>query len=399
MMETMGSSLRPARVLLLIETSRIYGRHLIEGIGRYAREIGQWSLIFEERGVEELVTGKLGSWKADGVISRLRDPRAARRLEQSGIPFVELHGDPRTCRPHVTVDEKAVASMAADHLIGLGLCHFGFFSRRSEWWLEVRRDEFVRHLSRRGHVCSVLSSPSPKSGNPGLLRRAQRDLDAWLRSLPKPAGILCATDLEALAVLEACRREGISVPDQLAVLGVDNDSAICSVAWPRLSSIDLDARRIGYEASALLSRFMSGSSRRGRTLLIPPREVVARESTDVLAFADPQVIRAVRLIRQFAFGGIRLNHVSDQTTGCRRTLERRFRACTGRTLKQEMTRVRIDQARMLLTRGEIPIKRVARLCGFGSLHYFSRVFKNETGTTPARFRSKTRSYATDDPEK
>jgi LacI family transcriptional regulator len=383
--------LRPIRVLLLVETSRAYGRHLIEGIGRYAREDGQWSLIFEERGVEELMDGELGKGKADGVISRLKNPQAARRLQRSGIPFVELHGDPKTIQPHITVDESAVAHMAAEHFLHLGLKTLGFFSRRDDWWLQHRRNEFVARAASLGFACEVLSSPQPQSKKAAAAHQAQRELDAWLRSIPKPIGILCATDLEALALLEACRRESLSVPDQVAVLGVDNDSAICSVAWPRLSSIDLDAQRIGYEASALLARFMGGAVPDGKTLLIPPKEVVARESTDVLAIADTEVVKAVRLIRQFACKGIAVSHVADRLAMCRRTLERRFKDCLGYTIKEEITRVRIEHAKMLLRSGQTPIKRVSHLCGFSSQHYFTRAFASRTGKTPARFRIGARS--------
>lgn len=385
----MKKKLHVPRILLLIETSRVYGRQLVEGIGRYAREHGPWSIHFEERGVHELSVRALSKLRVDGVISRIRDPGAARRLQATGLPFVELHGDPKTCKTHVTVDEDAVARMAAEHLLDRGLKNLGFFSRRNEWWLQIRRKAFIDHLKRLGYPCSTYAAPA-------RLRRTddesiqQSDLIKWLHSLPKPAGILCATDMEALTLLEACREAGIAVPDQIAVLGVDNDSVICSVAWPRLSSVDLDAQRVGYESAALLARILASGIKPNTTILVPPREVVVRESTDVLAIADAQVVQAARLIRQFACKGIDVSHVADHILMCRRTLERRFKACVGRTLKEEILRVKIGQAKMLLAQSDYPLKRISDMSGFKSLHYFARAFRRETGSTPGRFRSKNR---------
>jgi LacI family transcriptional regulator len=386
----MKRKLQVPRILLLIETSRIYGRQLVEGIGRYAHEHGPWSFHFEERGVHELSVRALSRLKVDGVISRLRDPGAARKLQATGLPFVELHGNPKTCKTHVTVDEDAVARMAAEHLLDRGLKNLAFFSRRNEWWLQLRRKAFIDHLQRLGYPCSTYAASTRSAAGNDIRPEQQAELVSWLQALPKPAGILCATDLEALNLLETCRRAAIAVPDQVAVLGVDNDSVICSVAWPRLSSIDLDALRVGYESAALLGRIMTSGTTPNTAILVPPKEVVVRESTDVLAIADPQVVQAARLIRQFACKGIDVSHVADHVVMCRRTLERRFKASVGRTLKEEILRVKIGQAKMLLSQSDYPLKRISDMSGFKSLHYFARAFRRETGLTPGRFRQKTR---------
>ncbi len=385
----MKRKLQVPRILLLIETSRVYGRQLVEGIGRYSREHGPWSFHFEERGVHELSLRALSKLKVDGVISRIRDPSAARKLQATGLPFVELHGNPKTCKTHVTVDEDAVARMAAEHLLDRGLKNLGFFSRRNEWWLQIRRAAFVEHLRRLGYPCTSYAAPVRLQKNNDESAR-HSDLVKWLNALPKPAGILCATDMEALTLLETCRKAGIAIPDQVAILGVDNDSVICSVAWPRLSSIDLDARRVGYESAALLARIMDSGTTPNTTILVPPKEVVIRESTDVLAIADAQVVQAARLIRQFACKGIDVSHVADHILMCRRTLERRFKACVGRTLKEEILRVKLGQAKILLSQSDYPLKRISDMSGFKSLHYFARAFRRETGTTPGRFREKNR---------
>jgi len=175
----------------------------------------------------------------------------------------------------------------------------------------------------------------------------------------------------------------------LAPYGLFNPR-ICSVAWPCLSSIDLDAQRIGYESAAFLARMMANGRKRNVTIRVAPKEVLVRESTDVLAIADSQIAKAVRLIRQFACKGLAVEHVSDHVGMCRRTLERRFKACMGCTLNEELLRVKMEQAQRLLSQSNYPMKRISNLSGFGSLPCFTRAFRRETGETPGHYRRRTR---------
>jgi len=377
-------------ILLLIETSRAYGRQLVKGIGRYARERGPWSFHFEERGIHDLSVQQLDLWQMDGVISRVRDPVVARRLRATRLPLVELHGNPAVREIDITIDEAALARLAADHLMSRGLVRFGFFAHHNDWWLQPRRQAFVAEIQRRKYFCDSFQPVRPLSTGGGISSWFQSEILRWLKSLPKPCGILCATDLDAQLLLEICRQNEIGVPDQIAVLGVDNDSVICSVTWPPLSSVDLDAQRVGYEAAALLARLMAGRSKPRNPLLLAPSRVAVRASTDVLAIADPVVVQSVRFIRLFACKGINVGHVADHLVLSRRTLERRFRASLNCTLNEEILRVKIDQAKMLLTQNNYPTKRISSLSGFGSLHYFARAFARITGETPGQYRLRTR---------
>ena len=387
----MKRNLQIPRVLVLIETSRNFGRLLLEGVGRYSREYGHWSFYIKEQGLDELSRRKMDRRKIDGVISRLRNSQAARRLQATGLPFVEVLGNPITGQPHVAVAEDALARMAACHLLERGLKHLGFFAeRKNEWWCERRHRAFVTQVARSGHACTVYEAPPSSTWSVSDRLRRQRSIVQWLKSLPKPSGVLCATDMDALALLEICRQIGIAVPDQIAVLGVDNDSVLCSLAWPRLSSIELDGQRMGYEAATLLARMMGGKSLPTLPILVPPTQIVARESTDVLTIADAKVVQALRLIRQFACQGIDVSYVADHIAMSRRMLERRFRAGLGRTLNEEILRVKMDQAKMLLSQSDYPAKRIGSMCGFGSLHYFARAFRRETGETPGHYRQRTR---------
>ena len=377
-------------ILLLIETSRAYGRQLVKGIGRYAREHGPWSFHFEERGVHELSVPQLDWRQIDGVISRVRDPSVARRLRNTGLPLIELHGNSASRDIDITIDETVLAVLAADHLMSRGLTCFGFFAQRNDWWLQSRRQAFVTEIQRRKHFCDTFQPDRPLSTTGEIPASFQPDILRWLKSLPKPCGILCATDFDAQLLLEICRQNEMGVPDQIAVLGVDNDSVICSVTWPQLSSIDLDAQRVGYEAAAMLAQMMAGRSKPRNPLLIAPSRVVVRKSTDVLAIADPIAVQAARFIRLFACKGINVGNVADHLVLSRRTLERRFRASLNCTLNEEILRVKIDHAKMLLTQNNYPTKRISSLSGFGSLHYFTRAFSRITGETPGQYRLRTR---------
>jgi len=177
-------------ILLLIETSRAYGRQLVKGIGRYARERGPWSFRFEERGVHDLSVQQLDLQQIDGVISRVRDPVVARRLRATGLPLVELHGNSATREIDITIDEAVLAVLAADHLMSRGLASFGFFAQRDDWWLQSRRQAFVAEIHRRKHFCDSFQPARPLPAGGGIPAAFPAGILSWLNSLPKPCGIL-----------------------------------------------------------------------------------------------------------------------------------------------------------------------------------------------------------------
>jgi len=379
--------LRLPQVLLLIETSRAYGRGLAEGIIRYAEENGPWALFFEERELNDRLPRSLKDWRGQGIISRTPHRRDLDRLLARRLPLVELYTGPKPGLRGVFPDEAAVARLAVEHFLDLGLREFGFFCTFEAHWIVARREAFQESLRQRGYCCHALP--------PGSLRHAagkrpaptdQKDVIHWIRGLPKPCGVFCAADLHAAQLLQAARACGIVVPDQLAILGVDNDPVFCGASHPRLSSIDPGASRIGYEAAAMLARMMAGKARGAQHTFIEPVGVVARESTDILAIDDADVAHAVRIIRQQACKRLRVSEVADAVGLSRRVLEQRFQRALDRSPKDEILRVRIERAKMLLAMGNMAVAMVAPKCGFSSQEYFARVFKRCIGTTPVRFR-------------
>jgi LacI family transcriptional regulator len=375
-------------VALMVETSLASGRDILRGIARYVREHGPWSITHEARSLEELVPAWLPKWQGDGIIARVQNRRVAAAVAATRLPAVDVLGiAPGVRLPLVHVDDEAIATAAAAHLLERGFRHFGYVGIGGENWSRRRQDAFARRVRSRGHGCRVLE-----------VRRYAREtweeqeerLTAWVRALPKPAGVMVCSDQRGPQVLEACRRAGAAVPDQVAVIGVDDDEPLCEVADPPLSSVHPDHRRVGYAAAALLDRLMRGARAPRRPLLLPPRGIVARPSTDVLAIEDPDVAAAVHFIRDRACDGIQVDDVVAHVPMSRSVLQRRFRALLGRTIHDEILDARLKRARMLLAETRLPVSAVAEKAGFNHPEYLGVVFRSREGTTPGAYRRRLR---------
>jgi LacI family transcriptional regulator len=387
----MSRHLRLPQVLLLIETSRAYGRGLVEGIARYAEERGPWSIHFEERGLGDPLPRWLRDWRGDGIISRTTRRLDMAKLLGSRLPVVELFANPGVKTPVVRPNEETIARLAAEHFFDRGLSHFAFFSTTKANWAGWRQAALERVLRQHGRECYVFHSASGgRRGGKESRPSDDRGVVRWLRQLPQPCGVLCATDLHAMQLMRSCRNCGIAVPEQIAVLGVDNDPVICGVCYPRLSSIELGSARIGYEAAALLDRMMAGGRPPSEDICVDPVEVVTRQSTDTLAIDDAEVAQAVRLIREQACRRVRVADVAEVLGLSRRVLEQRFQAALHRHPREEIIRVRMERAKMLLADTEMPVALVARESGSASLAYFSRAFRRHTGLTPREYRKRYR---------
>ena len=213
-----------------------------------------------------------------------------------------------------------------------------------------------------------------------------RPLVRWLRRAPQPLGVMAEHDLKARRVLSAVRLAGLVVPDEVAVLGVDNDELLCELSDPPLSSIEQGGQQIGYRAAALLAGLLDGEAVPPSPVLVPPVRVVVRQSTDVLAVDDPEVAAAVRYIRRGAGGLIRIDEVAQAAAASRRTLERRFKRVMGHTMHEEAILTRVRLAREMLAVSDRPLPAVAAACGFNSLKHFHDTFRRHTAETPAAYR-------------
>jgi LacI family transcriptional regulator len=373
-------------VALLVETSLAPGREILRGIARYVREEGSWSLAHEPRSLEESVPRWLERWDGEGIIARVQDQRIARAIAAVGVPTVDVLGVVEGLPfPLVHVDDQAIGRLGAEHLLDQGFRRFGFFGIEGENWSERRGAAFVERVAADG--CAVVRHAMPRhTARSKRWEDGERELAAWLAALPKPAGVMIASDQLGPHTLEACRRAGVLVPDDVGVIGVDNDGPLCEVSDPPLSSIWPDHRRVGYEAARLLAQLMGAGGRPPGPLLLPPRGVVPRKSTDALAVDDRSVAQALRFIREHGCEAIEVDDVVRRVPLSRSVLQRRFRTLLGRSVHDEIVRVRLARARELLQQTDLPLAEIAERAGFRHQEYMGAVFRRRLRQTPGALR-------------
>lgn len=373
-------------VALIVETSAVYGRQILRGIARYLRTHRGWSVFLDERELGAPPPDWLLNWSGNGVICRPTTPALAAAFRRRKIPVVDLNDHYADLSlPHLGSDMEAIGRLGADHLLERGFRNLAFCGFSNELWVARRRHGFEAVAAARGRL-----QPAYESSWLGLRDhpwQEERDqVQHWLATLPRPLGIMACNDVRGQHVLDACRQLGAAVPDDIAVVGVDNAETFCELCEPPLSSVIPDAERLGFEAAELLDRLMAGETP-PPVRLIPPLGVATRQSSDGFALPDRVVARAVRLIRDQACKGLRVAELLRQLPYSRPVLERRFRRCLQRSPQQEIHRVRLARARQLLAETDWPLKRIAEAAGFAHPEYFNVFVKRETGFTPGELRS------------
>ena len=376
------------RVAVLLGTDRQYHRGVLQGLARYARLHGPWELEAEPTHAEgHLSMRELR--EMDGVVMMITGAEQIEQLQSWQLPVVNMSSRfPDAELAHVSNDGTSIANLAIEHFIERGFHHFAFCDLNDA--SSYRRRRFEEQLAARGlanHFDFVVSS---EQQNDWMKGRDRPRLEAWLQTLPKPIGILAHNDLRGRHVVDACRRLGIPMPDEVAVLGVDNELPHCEMCNPPLSSIVTDSERIGFEAAALLDQLMNGKTPPARRILIPPLGIVVRQSTDVTATTDPHVAKAVRYIREHAAEGIDVGDVLRHVMISRTALDKRFLKVLGHTPHEEIRRVRLKRARELLAESDLTIEVIAERCGFRHGEYLGAVFLRDFGQTPGEFRAQQR---------
>jgi LacI family transcriptional regulator len=368
----------------LIETSNAYARGLLEGVMIYVRRHDPWSLYLPELRRGEVPSGWLGRWKGDGIVARIENSATARAVARTKLPIVDVSAARRLPgAPWVETDDDAIARMALDHLRERGFKQFAYCGDPRFNWSRWREEHFLRRVTAIGSSCEVFRRSTTRS----LQASADdpRHLLAWVQRLPKPIGILACYDIQAQRLLDACRDADVAVPEEAAVLGVDDDQLLCDLCTPPLSSIVPDTQRAGYAAAELLDGLMRGERPAASELLVPPRGVTVRQSTDVLAIDDRDVATAVRFIREHACDGVNAEDVLRQVKLSRRIFEARFRKLLGRTPHEEILRIKIDRVKRLLAETDLTLEAVAARTGFRHVEYLSVAFKRLVGVPPSRY--------------
>ncbi len=367
---------QPAKAIAVcIDTRDGAGRNRLHGVSRCVRALGWRMMLVRHSGKE--AAREVARLKPGGIIAYVADPSLLSVARELSVPLVDTALGELGVDMSVSVDNQAVGRLAAEHLIETGLKHFGYCGVTSRLASEQRRKGFARFL-KPWHLHTFAQSVS--EGEAQL-----EPLMKWLGNLPKPAGLLVFDDKLGERVLTACRWAEISVPDQVAVLGIGDDELMCEVSWPTLSSIRLPTAHLGFEAASMLALAMSKKPVPELHRTIQPTGVVARGSTDIVAVEDPLVRSAVRFIRAEVASAIGASQVAQVVGVSTRTLDRRFQAVLNRTTHEEIVRVRMHKARSLLIDGAQPLAEVASRCGYASAAAFSRAFHQHCGQWPSEY--------------
>ncbi|MHB0959376.1 MAG: XylR family transcriptional regulator [Pirellulaceae bacterium] len=383
------------RVALLIETARGYGRGMLRGIVRYGRLHGPWSFYLTPGDFQQALP-RMQQWGGAGTIARIETPTIAKAILAARVPTIALDLSDAQLRPdnplsrlsQVESDSAGAARMAAEHLLERGFRGYAFVGIAGRVWSRRRQESFCAAIAQHGFAAHVY--PPPRRKQDRQWEREQGHLSAWLAALPKPIGLMACDDERGREVLEACRVAALQVPEEVAVVGVDNDELLCELADPPLSSVALNAEQGGYRTAELLDQLMRHKSRKQRRLLVEPLHVVTRRSTDIVAIQDRSVASALHFIHQQARRPIQIDDVVRHVAISRRALEIRFRAAIGRTILSEIQRIRLQRAKRLLLETDLPLPAVAESAGFGTPSYLVQVFRQRVGVTPAKYRRQIR---------
>lgn len=365
------------------------------GVLQYARPAKDWAFI--QVGPKDVLAAlRRQDTFFDGAIGEFGRPEVWSVALQARFPVVNLFGG-RGLQglPTVGVDDRAIGEMAAEHLIGQGLRHFAFFGlpglgfslgRAAGFKLAVRDRGFRVDLFRHFKKYHLRGKMDP------TYVPWEKEIAGWLQSLPLPCGVFCCDDMRAEWILVEARNLGLRVPEDLAILGVDDNPVHCRAGTPEISSIRLPVRHAGTEAARMLDGLLDRKRPQAPPhLLLPPETVVARGSTDLLAIGDPHIVKALKHIRTHALGGkVRVEEVVAQTGYCRRILETKFRQTLGRTIFQEIQRLKVEQSQKLLRETGDTMESIADACGWGSASHFGVKFKKITGLSPGEYRRRMR---------
>ncbi len=377
---------------LLIESSRESGRALLCGIARWAHHYGPWSFYWEPGGLEK-AWPKLKALNVDGII--LRDVDKLEEVAELKIPAIVI-GHSRAEIPdlvNVVTDSAAIGQVGAEHLLNCGFKHFAYCGYGRDLplsspmelstWSDLRRRSFEERIREEGFgVDAYTTLPAATAG-----WQEERGKTAdWLRSLPKPTGLMACNDDCGRQVIEACKLAGLSVPDEIGVLGADNDEVVCGLSDPSMSSVAINFERAGYESALVLHRILRGKRRTSPKIIVSATHVVARRSTDFVAVFDPQVRKALQFVRDHIRENIMVMDISRAAGLSRRALEIKFRREIGCSIHEYVRRLRTDKIVRLLVETDLPVGKIAESLGFSDIQHFARYFRTNKEISPLAYR-------------
>ena len=372
------------KVILLIDCASEHDRKLLRGMMRYSKENGPW-LFYRlspdfrfGKNKEEWVLQWARKWKADAIIGRWDDSKMG-LLEHLQIPVVLQNNKKRSAVfSNLTGDYYATGKMAAEYFKGKLYTEYAFFGLKDIVWSEERCEGYRKEvLASNGNFHSYME---PVSGDD------RGKIMKWMKNLPKPVALFCCDDEHAQFVTETCKIAGIRVPEDIAILGVDDDDLLCSISDPQLSSIEMDVERGGYMTCKLLHQKILTGNKEPFNVSIAPICVKERDSTSSLNVDDPHVRKIIRHIDENYNRDVTMDELLHLVPLSRRSVEMRFKKATGHTIYQYLLNVRIDHFAYLMITTDRPYVELAYEVGFRNFSNVSRTFRKYKGCTPLEYR-------------
>lgn len=379
------------RIAILVESSRAYGRGLIRGISGYAAERENWQLLYREGQLGQDFGAWLDHWQGDGIIARISSPEDAEIIASCGIPAVDLYGAyPHPAISRVDADHVGIADVAADFFDHSGLTNFAYCGYPGVYFSDIRSDAFKKAIEKQGRQLHVYASSQPHAksiiAHEEWRVGREHELANWLESLPKPIALFACNDVRALDVSSACRIAGIRVPEDVSIMGVDNDALICSMSMPPMSSVSPDLTRQGRRGAEILQQLMTGQQQEVVSESVPPVGVVERPSTDQIVSKYPYVVDALRFVKTHIHRPIGVEHVAEHAGVSRSLLDKSFTEELGYTVSQEIRRLRLLKIEYLLKYTDNTLGEIASQTGFSSSTSLSNFFKSIHDVSPGKYR-------------
>ena len=371
------------RVAVLIETDDTWGRSVVRAIGAYASQ-HRWRLLIAPRDVQQRMRLPR-KWQGDGVIAHLRTRTLVNHLRRAGLPTVDVSVmfPKETWVGRVVTDDLVRTQMAVRHFRDRGIEQFACYAPSMGRYSPQREELFAQAVQEEGFHCETFRAKEAREG----WSIDPQSVFQWLSKLPRPLGLFAADPYPARQIAEICETEGISIPDEIAILAGDDDDLICNLGFPSLSAVQLACGNLGRTAAELLTDLMNGQSLPSEPIKIPPLGVISRHSTDLMAINDPELQEILRYIHANLERGIQVKQVLREFPISRRNLEQRFRAQLGRSPAELIRSMRLDLAKRLLIETDLSIAEASQMSGFASKAHFSVAFQQQFGAPPSTWRS------------
>jgi LacI family transcriptional regulator len=381
------------KIILLLDFAEEYSKCLLQGISRYSAENGHWSfcrmpLYYRETLGTRGILDWAKDWRADGIIGQLYNEMET-ELYQSPFPVIAQDFKERfRYIPNITGQYRETGKMGAEYFLKKGYTNFAFYGFNNIVWSRERAEGFESTVNQFGYQVHYFEHKKARSTD--IWYYKSKSLSKWLRSLPKPIALMACDDNQGVHITEACKQNKIRVPQEVAVLGVDNDVMLCELSDPPLSSIVLDIEQAGYDTARAMDLMITGRVKFYRNILVPPLKVVTRSSTDIYASRDGNIANALDFIHKNIDQNLLVDQIVREVPMSRRSLEKRFVEVTGLPIYKYIFKLRIEKLAQKLVSSELSVFEIALEMGLPDSKNISRQFRQIMGCTPVEYRRKFR---------